>query len=56
MRTVRRMRLAAIRAAWGMTEPFGFGLLVYAVYGWQELLGIALAGLVLIGYGATKGR
>lgn len=45
-----------MNAAWSMAEPSGFGLLVYATYRWQELLGIALAGIVLLGYGVTRGK
>lgn len=54
MRRLRRWRLGVVGAAWGLAEPLGFGLLVYATYRWQELLGIALAGGVLIGYGAMR--
>ena len=54
MKVVRRIRITVSRAAWGLAEPLGFGLLVYATYRWQELLGIALAGGVLIGYGAMR--
>lgn len=52
----RKTRASAIRACWGFLEPAGFGLIVYATWRWQELLGIALGGCVLIGYGAIRGR
>lgn len=39
-----------------VAEPFGFALLAYAAWEIERVAGIAVAGLVLIGYGALKGR
>ena len=54
MRRLRAWWRATEGAVWSMAEPCGFSLLIYATYRWQELLGIALAGGVLIGYGAIR--
>ena len=56
MKQVRTMAIRVQRGLVASLEPFGFGLIVYATYQWQSLLGIVLAGLVLIGYGAMRGR
>ena len=56
MRRLRKYRIATREAAWSMAEPLGWGCTVYAMYRWQELLGIGLAGAVLIGYGAIRGK
>ena len=56
MRRLRRYRIAVINSAWSMADPIGWACVVYAMYRWQELLGIGLAGAVLIGYGAIRGK
>lgn len=56
MKRLRRWHSKAKGAFWASLDPAGFGLIVYATYQWQSHLGIVLAGLVLIGYGAMRGK